>query len=142
MLEPQSNTRPLILVVEDEVLVRMTLVDVLEDAGYQVIEAIHADEAISILRALSGVDALITDVEMPQGSMNGFEMAQECERFARILRYLFLPDGPLPMSAICRIELFSSGSLSIQRRWSACSRRSSAQAKAESGFAFTLVESD
>ena len=74
--EPQSNTRPLILVVEDEVLVRMTLVDVLEDAGYQVIEAIHADEAIRILRALSGVDALITDVEMPQGSMNGFEMAQ------------------------------------------------------------------
>ena len=76
MLEPQSNTRPLILVVEDEVLVRIILVDVLEDAGYQVIEAIHADEAISILRALSGVDALITDVEMPQGSMNGFEMAQ------------------------------------------------------------------
>jgi CheY-like chemotaxis protein len=76
MPNPQSNTRPLTLVVEDEVLVRMTLVDVLEDAGYQVIEAVHADEAIRILRALSGVDALVTDVEMPQGSMNGFEMAQ------------------------------------------------------------------
>jgi CheY-like chemotaxis protein len=43
--EPAPHTRPVILVVEDEALVRMTLVDVLEDAGFKVIEAAHADEA-------------------------------------------------------------------------------------------------
>ena len=74
---PQSNPRPLILVVEDEALVRMTLVDVLEDAGFKVIEAAHADEAIRVLSAVTGIDAVVTDVEMPRGSINGFELARQ-----------------------------------------------------------------
>ena len=76
MSEPTPNKPPLILVVEDEALVRMTLVDVLEDAGFKVIEAVHADEALRVLKAVSGIDAVITDVEMPQGSINGFELAR------------------------------------------------------------------
>jgi CheY-like chemotaxis protein len=74
--EPAPHTRPLILVVEDEALVRMTLVDVLEDAGFKVIEAVHADEALRVLKAVSGIDAVVTDVEMPRGSINGFELAR------------------------------------------------------------------
>jgi CheY-like chemotaxis protein len=106
MPELQSSTCLLILVVEDELLVRMTLVDVLEDAGYQVIEAIHADEAIRILRALSGVDAIITDVEMPQGSMNGIEMAQRVRTVCQDIAILIssgraTPDvGDLPDRAL------------------------------------------
>jgi CheY-like chemotaxis protein len=69
--------RPLILVVEDEVLVRMTLVDVLEDAGFRVIEAAHADEALTVLKAVSDIQAVVTDVEMPRGSINGFELARK-----------------------------------------------------------------
>jgi CheY-like chemotaxis protein len=76
MSEPDPDTRPLILVVEDEGLVRMTLVDVLEDAGFKVIEAVHADEALQVLKAVSGIDAVLTDVEMPPGSINGFELAR------------------------------------------------------------------
>jgi CheY-like chemotaxis protein len=76
MPESNSNTRPVILVVEDEALVRMTLVDVLEDAGFKVIEAAHADEALRVLKAVSGIDAVVTDVEMPRGSINGFELAR------------------------------------------------------------------
>jgi CheY-like chemotaxis protein len=78
MSEPEHapHTRPLILVVEDEALVRMTLVDVLEDAGFKVIEAVHADEALRVLKAVSGIDAVVTDVEMPRGSINGFELAR------------------------------------------------------------------
>ncbi|MEE1611910.1 response regulator [Microvirga sp. CF3016] len=76
MPEPTPSTRPLLLVVEDEALVRMTLVDVLEDAGFKVIEAVHADEALRVLSAVSGIDAVITDVEMPRGSINGFELAR------------------------------------------------------------------
>ena len=46
MPRSKSDHRSLILVVEDEAVVRMTLVDVLEDAGFKVIEAVHADEAL------------------------------------------------------------------------------------------------
>jgi CheY-like chemotaxis protein len=76
MPEPTPNKPPLILVVEDEALVQMTLVDVLEDAGFKVIEAVHADEALRVLKAASGIDAVVTDVEMPRGSINGFELAR------------------------------------------------------------------
>ncbi|WP_262267699.1 response regulator [Microvirga yunnanensis] len=73
---PNPYPRALILVVEDEALVRMTLVDVLEDAGFKVIEAAHADEALRVLSAVSGIHAVVTDVEMPRGSINGFELAR------------------------------------------------------------------
>jgi DNA-binding response OmpR family regulator len=71
MPDPFPKARPLILVVEDEALVRMTLVDVLEDAGFKVIEAVHADEALRVLKAVSDIQALVTD-----GSINGFELAR------------------------------------------------------------------
>jgi len=76
MAEPVPKARPLILVVEDEALVRMTLVDVLEEAGFKVIEAVHADEALRVLKAVSDIQAVVTDVEMPRGSINGFELAR------------------------------------------------------------------
>jgi CheY-like chemotaxis protein len=58
----------------------MTLVDVLEDAGFKVIEAVHADEALRVLRAVSGIEAVVTDVEMPQGNINGFELARKVRK--------------------------------------------------------------
>jgi CheY-like chemotaxis protein len=64
-----------ILVVEDEPLVRMFLSDLLDEAGFKVFEAVNADEAVSILQARPDVQAVVTDVEMP-GSMNGFELAR------------------------------------------------------------------
>jgi CheY-like chemotaxis protein len=72
----EPDRRPLILIVEDEALVRMTLADVLEDAGFKVIEAAHADEALRVLQAISEIDGMVTDVEMPRGSINGFELAR------------------------------------------------------------------
>lgn len=70
------SRKPAILVVEDEVLVRILLVDVLDDAGFNVIEAAHADDALSVLSALPDMAAVVTDVEMPGGSMNGFALAR------------------------------------------------------------------
>ena len=106
MSEPTPNTRPLILVVEDETLVRMTLVDVLEDAGFKVIEAVHADEDLRVLRAVSGIEAVVTDVEMPQGNINGFELARRVRKDRQEIGVLIasgraapkpgdLPDGAL-----------------------------------------------
>jgi CheY-like chemotaxis protein len=67
--------RPVILVVEDEFLVRILEVDVLRDAGFRVAEAQDADEAFEMLRRRPEIVAVLTDVDMP-GSLNGFEFAR------------------------------------------------------------------
>jgi CheY-like chemotaxis protein len=72
----KSEPRMVILIVEDEPLVRMFIADFLDEAGFRIIEAVNADEAITILTARPDVQALITDIEMPNGSMNGLELAR------------------------------------------------------------------
>jgi DNA-binding NtrC family response regulator len=65
-----------ILVVEDEVLIRLVIAEYLRECGYRVIEAAHADEALLVLRRSEiAIDVVFTDVEMP-GSMDGFALAQ------------------------------------------------------------------
>lgn len=58
-----------ILVVEDELLIRMVVSDELRDVGYQVIEASSADEALEVLGSVTP-DAIVSDVRMP-GSLDG-----------------------------------------------------------------------
>jgi CheY-like chemotaxis protein len=64
-----------VLAVEDEPIVRMSMADFLDDAGFKVFEAVNADEAIALLQARSDVQVVVTDIEMP-GSMNGLELAR------------------------------------------------------------------
>ena len=64
-----------VLVVEDEVLVRMDLVATLQSAGYQTLEAGSAAEAISILEAQAEIRVVFTDIQMP-GTMDGVALAQ------------------------------------------------------------------
>lgn len=73
MLRPGAK-RPLVLVVEDEPLLRMDAVDMIATAGYQVLEANSADEAVRLLEAHVDIAIVFTDIEMP-GSMDGLEMA-------------------------------------------------------------------
>src|ERR1700737_1145603 len=63
-----------ILVVEDEMLLRMRAVDMVEDAGFTPIEAINADDALAILESRSDIELLFTDIQMP-GSMDGLKRA-------------------------------------------------------------------
>lgn len=63
------DTRTCILLVEDELLIRLMLADELRDAGHHVIEACDADEAVIILQTVTP-DLIISDVRMP-GSMDG-----------------------------------------------------------------------
>jgi CheY-like chemotaxis protein len=65
----------IVLVVEDEPLVRMLMADVLDEAGFKVFEVVNADEAMAVLQARSDVRAVVTDIEMP-GSMNGLALAR------------------------------------------------------------------
>lgn len=63
-----------VLVVEDEMLLRMRAVDMVEDAGYTPVEAVDADEAVAILESRSDIALLFTDIQMP-GSMDGLKLA-------------------------------------------------------------------
>src|ERR1700712_2706669 len=63
-----------VLVVEDEMVLRMRAVDIVEDAGFTSVEAVNADEAIAILESRSDIDLLFTDIQMP-GSMDGLKLA-------------------------------------------------------------------
>ncbi len=67
---------PVILIVEDVVLVRMLIADLLQDEGYKIIEAANAKEALRVLRARPDVPVVITDVEMPPGP-TGFDLAAQ-----------------------------------------------------------------
>jgi|ERR1700722_18386988 CheY-like chemotaxis protein len=65
----------IVVVVEDEFLIRELAVDVLTEAGFRVIEACHAEQALSILeRQAEGVCVLFTDIDMP-GHMDGLQLA-------------------------------------------------------------------
>ena len=63
-----------VLIVEDEMVLRMRAVDIVEDAGYNPVEAVNADEAIAILEGRSDISLLFTDIQMP-GSMDGLKLA-------------------------------------------------------------------
>jgi CheY-like chemotaxis protein len=63
-----------VLVVEDEPLLRMMAMDLVEDAGFQAIEAADADEAVTILETRTDIRIVFTDIDMP-GSMNGMKLA-------------------------------------------------------------------
>jgi CheY-like chemotaxis protein len=71
--------RAVVLIVEDEMLLRMRAVDMVEDAGFTSVEAVDADEAIAILEARSDIALLLTDIQMP-GTMDGLELAHTVQR--------------------------------------------------------------
>ena len=68
--EPPAN----VLVVEDEMILRMRAVDIVEDAGFTAVEAINADEALAILEKRSDISLLFSDIQMP-GTMDGLMLA-------------------------------------------------------------------
>jgi CheY-like chemotaxis protein len=76
MLEQSpSPGKTLALVVDDEPFVRMNAVDVVEEAGFAVLEASNADEAMHVLESHADVGILVTDIDMPAGSMDGLGLA-------------------------------------------------------------------
>src|ERR1700761_4006502 len=66
---------PNVLVVEDEMILRMRAVDIVQDAGFNPVEAVNADQAMSILEARSDISLLFTDIQLP-GSIDRLKLAQ------------------------------------------------------------------
>jgi CheY-like chemotaxis protein len=78
-----------ILVIDDEPTVRMTVIDVLEDAGYRTLEAADGPERFEILRSSAIIDLLVTDVGLP-GGLNGRQVADAARVFRPDLKVLFI----------------------------------------------------
>lgn len=64
------DSKPAVLVVEDETLTRMSTIAMVEEAGFEAVGASNADEALSVLETRDDIRAVFTDVQMP-GSMDG-----------------------------------------------------------------------
>jgi CheY-like chemotaxis protein len=74
-MSSSSPNRLVVLVVEDEPIVRFDAIQSLEDAGFEVVDAYDADHALVALEQRPDVRAVFTDVHMP-GRLNGVELAR------------------------------------------------------------------
>jgi len=69
-----SKSPPVVLIVEDDPLLRMLAVELVEEAGFVPLEAGNADEAVALLESHLDISLLFTDIDMP-GSMDGLRLA-------------------------------------------------------------------
>jgi CheY-like chemotaxis protein len=69
-----TSAKPVVLVVEDEPLLRMAAVDMIEAAGFEVVEAADATQAVEILEGRLDITIVFTDIDMPRG-MDGMKLA-------------------------------------------------------------------
>ena len=97
MSVPGSVPRRTILVVEDEALIRFELVDMLEDAGFDVLDACDAGDAIALLEQHPEIRLVITDIQMP-GDIDGM-------RLAHLIRSRWPPTALIVMSGNMKVEL-------------------------------------
>jgi CheY-like chemotaxis protein len=72
---PPEQRRPVVLIVEDDFLLRMDAAEMIKGVGFDVIEAANADQAIEVLEAHPDIIVVFTDIQMP-GSMDGLKLAQ------------------------------------------------------------------
>ena len=83
-----SATPPTILVVEDDAIVRMLIVDVLEELEYKVLEADGSEQALEVLQdQTQQINLMMTDVGLP--GMDGRELATEARKLRPALKVLF-----------------------------------------------------
>jgi CheY-like chemotaxis protein len=88
----------IVLIVEDEMLLRMRAVNMVEDAGFTPVEAVDADEAVAILESRSDIALLFTDIQMP-GSMDGLKLAHAVRERWPLIK-IILVSGQLKLANI------------------------------------------
>ncbi|QDG94757.1 response regulator (plasmid) [Rhizobium sp. NIBRBAC000502774] len=89
LVEHRAETGETVLVIDDESLVRMLVIDVLEELGYRAIEAGDGPEGMAVLRSDIHIDLMITDVGLPNG-MNGRQVADAARQLRPNLKVLFV----------------------------------------------------
>ena len=112
-----NKPKHLVLVVEDESLIRMESVDMIRDLGFEVIEAVDADEAVSLLESVAGIEVVFTDIQMP-GSMDGLKLAAAVRGRWPPIKIIatsgrhVLREGELPTGALFLPKPYSSEGIS------------------------------
>ena len=91
-----------VLLVEDEHLIRMTLAETLEDAGYTVVEAESGDKACALMRARDRFDVLLTDIQMP-GSADGLDVARDFQELHPDRPVVFMTGRPDMLGRVGRL---------------------------------------
>lgn len=81
----ESSAPVRILVVEDEILIRLSMADDLRHAGYTVVEASNVDEALSVLSTTPDITLVVTDIRMP-GRFDGLDLANWIRRHAPAIK--------------------------------------------------------
>lgn len=110
-----------VLVVEDDVFLRMDTVNILEDDGFKVFEALNADEAIQILENNLEIRLVFTDIEMP-GSMDGLKLAHYVRKRWPPIKLIItsgkynLADGDAPDSSFFMTKPYGHAALK-QKIW-------------------------
>jgi CheY-like chemotaxis protein len=90
---PEAGSKPRILVVEDEFLVRITLTEALIDEGFDVVEAATADEAFELLQDEKDIVLLLTDIQLP-GRLNGLSLVRLVRQTRPDLPAIYMSGGP------------------------------------------------
>lgn len=70
-----ASKENVVLVVEDDELIRMHAVDMVRDLGFETIEAANSDDAISVLEKCADIDVIFTDIQMP-GKLDGLDLVE------------------------------------------------------------------
>jgi DNA-binding NtrC family response regulator len=94
----EKSTR-IVLVVEDEPLVRLNIADALEDAGFIVLEAASVLEAVGLLGRYDDVAAVFTDVDMP-GGLNGLDLARLVDGCSRAIGIVVTSGRNVPTQSL------------------------------------------
>lgn len=92
------ETSSLVLVVEDDALLRLDAADQLEDAGFAVVQAANAAQALQVMKSRPDVRVLFTDVEMP-GPLDGMELARKVHEQWPNVRLLITSGNKRPAKA-------------------------------------------
>jgi len=92
-MEGLGGLQPRVLVVEDEFLIRLTLVEALSDEGFEVLEAETGDAALPILQSDPAICLLLTDIQLP-GTLNGRTLAAKARETLPDLPVIFMTGRP------------------------------------------------
>jgi CheY-like chemotaxis protein len=84
-----SLAGPVVLIVEDEAMIRMGAIALVEDLGYEFFEASSADEALALLELHPQITIVFTDVQMA-GSMDGLQLAEYARRRWPPLKFIIV----------------------------------------------------
>ena len=90
-----SETGLTVLIVEDEPIIRFTLADALEEAGYTVLEASNVLEAVATIGKVANISAVITDIDMP-GGLSGLDLVRMIETCQEHMSVIVTSGGHSP----------------------------------------------